>query len=309
MKLWHSLAARNAQRERPLVVAIGFFDGMHRGHQAIARRTLRLRKPGWRAAVLTFANHPASFLRPGTEPPLITTPEERIDLIAAAGFDECFFVRFDASVASITAEQFLLETLIESMGVRGVVVGRNFRFGHKRAGDTSMMQAVLAENGVACLPVENTTDESGERISSTRIRAAIAQGDLHAADALLGHSYELRGRIVLGRGRGHDLNFPTANVELPKKKLLPRDGVYSAVGRFDGRDYAALVSIGTNPTFDGSHRTVEAWLRDFQETIYGKELALRDLRFVREQQRFGSASELKEQMNRDLHAVAYPAFG
>jgi riboflavin kinase/FMN adenylyltransferase len=308
MKIWHSLDARDAQNERPLVVAIGFFDGMHRGHQEIARQALRLRKPGWRAAALTFANHPASFLRPGMEPPLITTPEERLDRIAAAGFDECFFVRFDERIASISAERFLTETLVERLGVRAVVVGRNFRFGTKRAGDTAMMQSVLAQHGVTCIAVENTLDEGGERISSTRIRAYVAQGDVETADRLLGHSYELRGTVVLGRGLGHDLHFPTANIELPEK-LLPKDGVYSAVARYDGRDYAALVSIGTNPTFDGAHRTVEAWLRDFQETIYGREIALRDLRFVREQQRFETIGALKEQMDRDLHAVAYPSFG
>lgn len=308
MKLWHSLGERDPQTQRPLVVAIGFFDGMHRGHQEIARQTLRLRKPGWRAGVLTFANHPASFLRPGMEPPLITTPHERIDLIAKAGFDECFFVQFDERIASITAEQFLNETLIERLGVRGVVVGTNFRFGNKRAGDTAMMQRVMSERGIACVPVQNTVDESGERISSTRIRACVAAGDLETADRLLGHSYELRGRVTLGRGLGHDLNFPTANIELPGK-LLPKDGVYSAVARYDGRDYAALVSIGTNPTFGETSRTVEAWLRDFHETIYGKELALRDLRFVRAQQRFDTVEELKAQMDDDLHAVAYPAFG
>ena len=308
MKIRHALGERDPRTERPIVLAIGFFDGMHRGHREIARQTLRLRRPGWRAAALTFANHPASFLRPGMEPPLITTPEERIDLIAAAGFDECFFIRFDERISSIGAEQFLEQTLIGELGVRGVVVGKNFRFGHKRSGDTALMRTVFEKRGVAFVPVENTAGEDGERISSTRIRQLIAEGDLQSADALLGHGYEIRGRVVLGAGRGHDLRFPTANLELPAK-LLPKDGVYSAVARYDGRDYAALVSIGSNPTFDGSRRTVEAWLRDFRETVYGREVALRDLRFVREQQRFDTVAQLQEQMERDLHAVAYPAFG
>lgn len=308
MKIWHSLRERDPQNARPLVVGIGFFDGMHRGHREIARQTLRLRKPGWRAAAFTFANHPASFLRPGTEPPLITTAEERLDLIAEAGFDECFFIRFDQDVASTTAQQFLTQTLISDLGVRGVVVGRSFRFGNKRAGDTALMRSVLTEHGVACVPLEHTADDQGERISSTRIRACIANGDLETADQLLGHSYELRGRVALGAGRGHDLHFPTANIELPHK-LVPKDGVYSAAARVDGRDYAALVSIGSNPTFNGAERTIEAWLRDFHETIYGRELALRDLRFVREQQRFDTVAELQAQMDHDLHAVAYPAYG
>jgi riboflavin kinase/FMN adenylyltransferase len=300
--------ALKRESDKPLVIAIGFFDGMHRGHQDIARRTLQLRKPGWRTAMLTFSNHPASFLRPGSEPPLICTPEERIDLIGRAGFDECFFVAFDERIASQQAEHFLHDTLIGDLGVRGVVVGKNFRFGHKRGGDTSLMARVFGEAGVAFVPVENTTDEFGDRISSTRIRSLIAEGKTGEADDLLGHSYELRGRVELGAGRGHDLGFPTANITVPKK-LLPRDGVYSATARFDGRDYAALVSIGRNPTFDGSSRTIEAWLRDFHETIYGKELALRDLRFVREQQRFASVEQLMERMHADLEAVSYPSYG
>lgn len=302
----HYEAAREAKT--PLVLAIGFFDGMHRGHREIARQALRLRKPGWRAGALTFSNHPAAFLRPGKEPPLICTPEERIDLIAQAGFDECFFVRFDERIASQQAEQFLRESLLRDLSVRGVVVGKNFRFGNKRAGDVALMQRVFEEHGVSFTAVENTVDENGERISSTRIREAIAAGDLAKADELLGHSYELRGRVELGAGRGHDLGFPTANITVPQK-LLPKDGVYAAVARHDGHDYAALVSIGTNPTFDGRARTIEAWLRDFHETIYGKDLAVRDLRFVREQERFATVEDLLARMHQDLEAVAYPSYG
>jgi riboflavin kinase / FMN adenylyltransferase len=170
------------------------------------------------------------------------------------------------------------------------------------------MKQVFEQNGVLFAPVGNTTDEFGNRISSTRIRSLIAEGKLGEADEMLGHSYELRGIVELGAGRGHDLGFPTANITVPQK-LLPKDGVYSATARFDGRDYAALVSIGTNPTFDGRRRTIEAWLRDFRETIYGKELALRDLRFVRDQQRFANVEELLRKMNDDLAAIAYPSYG
>ncbi len=305
MKIHYQLRRED---KAPIVLAIGFFDGMHRGHRDIARHALRMRKPGWRTAALTFSNHPAAFLRPGSEPPLICTPEERIDLIARAGFDECFFIKFDGAVASQQAEQFLRETLIRDLSARAVVVGKNFRFGNKRSGDTALMARVFVDAGVQFAAIENTADTGGERISSTRIRACIASGDLETADDLLGHSYELRGRVELGAGRGHDLGFPTANITVPPK-LLPKDGVYSATARHDGRDYAALVSIGTNPTFNGSARTIEAWLRDFHETIYGQELAVRDLRFVREQQRFETVDELLAQMNEDMRAVAYPSYG
>jgi riboflavin kinase/FMN adenylyltransferase len=304
MKLHHRLE-RDSQR--PLVLAIGFFDGFHLGHREIARRTLRLRKPGWRAGVLTFANHPATHLRPGTEPPMICTQEERLDLFACAGFDECFFVKFDETIATLSPAAFL-DLLVDRLGARGVVVGDTFRFGHRRAGDTALMREYLTPRGTAVVAVDRVS-EDGERVSSTRIRGQILQGDLAGADLLLGGTgYEIRGPVELGEGRGHSLGFPTANVRVPAK-LIPRDGVYSATARYDGRDYAALVSIGTNPQFDGNRRTVEAWLRDFAHTIYGRELWLRDLRYVREQRFFPDVAELVEQMQRDVAAVGYPSYG
>lgn len=305
MRIYHAFEREPA--DRPLALAIGFFDGFHRGHQAIARQTLRMRKPGWRSGVLTFANHPASFLRPGSDPPLLTTPEERVDLLANAGFEECFFVTFDDRIATMSPEQFL-DTLVDTLGVRAVSVGTNFRFGHKRAGDTALMSEYLARRDVRFAPVENAC-EDGERISSTRIRSLVADGDLGGADRLLGGSgYEIRGIVDLGAGRGHGLGFPTANVR-PPSKLLPKDGVYSAIARYDGRDRAALVSIGTNPQFSGERRTVEAWIRDFHLTVYGREVSLRDLRFVREQKLFAGVDELIVQMQRDLASVAYPSYG
>ena len=304
MQIRHELVRESA---RPLVLAIGFFDGFHRGHREIARQTLRLRKPGWRSGVLTFANHPAAHLRPGSEPPLLCTPEERLTLFARAGFEECFFVTFDDAIATLSPEAFL-EILVERLGMRGIVVGATFRFGHKRAGDVGLMQEFLGEREVKIVPVEPVSD-GGERISSTRIRALIREGDFVHADRLLGGTgYEIRGPVEIGAGRGHALGFPTANVRVPAK-LLPKDGIYSAVARYDGRDYAALVSIGTNPQFGGGARTVEAWLRDFQQTIYGRELALRDLRFVREQRLFAEVGELVEQMQHDMEAIGYPSYG
>lgn len=293
--------------DRPLALAIGFFDGFHRGHRAIARQTLRLRRPGWRSGVLTFSGHPAAFLRPGTEPPLLSTLEERIAAFAAAGFEECLLVTFDDRVATLTPQAFL-DVLVDRLGVRAVVVGASFRFGHKRTGDVALMREYFDRRGVAFVAVENAADGGG-RISSTRIRELVAAGDLAGADDLIGGTgYEIRGIVELGRGRGHALGFPTANVR-PPTKLLPKDGVYAATARYDGRDRPAVVSIGTNPQFGGGERTVEAWLRDFRQTIYGRELALRDLRFLREQMLFEDVDELVAQMHRDIEAVAFPSYG
>ncbi len=305
MKIHHEL--EKPATDRPLVVAIGFFDGFHRGHREIVKTLLRLRRPGYRAAAMTFRNHPATYLRPDSVPPLIATLEERVDLLASSGIDELFLVPFDDRIAQTEASTFLRETLLGTLGVRGLVVGENFRFGHRRAGDAALARETLASSGVVVEAVAPVLD-GGERISSTRIREAICAGDTATADRLLGGSYALRGRVALGAGRGHDLGFPTANIVVPPEKTLPADGVYSVVGRYDGRDYTGLVSIGTNPTFAGVARTVEAWLLDFRATIYGEELALRNFRFIREQRTFADADALLAQMNEDASHAKFPSF-
>ncbi len=290
-----------------MVLAIGFFDGFHRGHQAIVKQLLRLRRPGFRAGVLTFRDHPAAFLR-ANAPALITTCEERLNLLAQAGIEECFCVPFDDRVASMSPRSFIHEVLLQGLRVNAVVVGQTFRFGRERAGDVSFAREELERSGVAFVAVENTMDRA-QRISSTRIREYLASGDLVTADELLGHAYALRGRVVFGAGRGHDMGFPTANLVVAGGKALPKDGVYAALARHDGRDYATLVSVGSNPTFGVGERTVEAWLRDFDRSIYGEELLLHQFRFVRDQQRFDSPQGLIEQMKSDKSAVAYPSYG
>ncbi|MBV8425516.1 MAG: riboflavin biosynthesis protein RibF [Candidatus Eremiobacteraeota bacterium] len=291
----------------PLVLGIGFFDGFHRGHRTIVVALLRERKPGYRAAVLTFRNHPATFLRPAEVPPMISTLEERLDNLGRAGIDEAYLLPFDASIAQLDAHTFTDEIVARRIGARVLVVGENFRFGAGRGGDVGFARERMAALGIGFIAVPQLEDR-GERISSTRVRKAIAAGDVALADELLGAPYVLRGRIVVGQGRGHDLGFPTANLDVSQKKLLPADGVYRCIARHDGRDYAALLSIGTNPTFDGRARTVEVWLRDFDETIYGEQLSIRELRYLREQRRFDSPGELLEQMRADVAAVPYPTF-
>jgi len=306
VKIHHSLVAR-PDDARPLVLAIGFFDGFHRGHREIVRRLMRERRPGMRAAVLTFENHPATLLRPETVPSLITTREERVNLLAAAGIDELYLLPFDNALAEIAARRFVEETLLERLRVRAVVVGENFRFGAGKLGDAASARDLLAPHGVALRAVPPVVAGEG-RISSTRIREAIVAGAVDRADELLGAAYALRGRVVLGEGRGHDLGFPTANLEVRTEKLLPRDGVYACVARYDGRDRPSLVSIGAKPTFGGRDRVIEAWVRDFHETIYGAEMILRDLRFVREQRRFATVGALLAQMREDVAHVPFPEF-
>lgn len=289
------------------MLAIGFFDGFHRGHRAIVDALLRERRPGYRAAVLTFRNHPATYLRPAQVPPMISTLEERLDNLGRAGIDQVYLLPFDAAMAGLDPGTFLDEIVAARLGAAALVVGENFRFGAKRAGDAAYARERLAAKGVGFVGVRKLED-AGERVSSTRVREAIAAGDVALAEELLAVPYVLRGRVIVGEGRGADLGFPTANLALPPEKLIPAEGVYRCIGRYDGRDYAGLLSIGTNPTFNGTQRTVEVWLRDFDKSIYGEELALREIRFVRAQQKFESVEALLEQMRADVAAVPYPAF-
>ncbi len=215
---------------------------------------------------------------------------------------------FDARIASLAPDAFLDDVLVARLGARAMVVGANFRFGAERAGDVAFARAHLGAQGREAIGVPNELLD-GERISSTRVRAAIARGELELADRLLGLPYTVRGTVAFGAGRGHDLGFPTANIVVPPEKMLPPDGVYAITGRHDGRDYPGLVSIGTNPTFDGTARTVEAWLLDFVGSLYGEELALRAFRYVREQRRFDSVDELLAQIRLDASAVSFPSYG
>lgn len=238
---------------------------------------------------------------------MISTLEERLDNLGRAGIDEAYLLPFDAAIATLDAPTFLDEIVIGRIAARVLVVGENFRFGAGRRGDVGFARERMQALGIGFVAVPQLED-SGERISSTRIRRAIEDGEIALADELLGAAYVLQGRVVLGHGRGADLGFPTANLEVPQGKLMPADGVYRCIARYDGRDFAALLSIGTNPTFDGTRRTTEVWLRDFDGTIYGEYLALRELRFVREQRRFDTVQALLDQMRADVAAVPYPTF-
>jgi riboflavin kinase / FMN adenylyltransferase len=305
MKIHHALSQRTGP---PAVLAIGFFDGYHLGHREIVRALLRLRKPGYRAAVLTFRDHPTAFLRPGNEPPLIATTQERINALADAGIEELYLLPFDSSFASLSPDAFIEDVLCETLQARAVVVGETFRYGKGRAGGVADAAARLGASGVTFVAVPNVTLD-GARVSSSRIREALLQGELETANALLGASYSLEGCVVLGAGRGHDLGFPTANLDVPAEKLLPKDGVYAVTARYDGADHRGLLSIGTNPTFEGKARTIEVWMLDFDRSIYGGSLTIRDLRFVREQRRFASSDELREQMVADAAHAAFPTLG
>ncbi len=297
MHIVRSLADYSSDEQ--LLLTIGVFDGVHIGHRAVLARLTSQRKAGLIAGALTFEGHPQEFLEPGAAPKYITTVDEKVNLLDACGLDVLFLLPFDERIQSLSAEKFLRDVLLTRLRTRMLVVGDRWRFGRGRAGDGALAQRILnaANCGFEAAPL---LERDGEKVSSSRIRALIGRHAFSEAEALLGSAYRLSGLVKPGEGRGHRLGFPTANLEVPHRKLLPGSGVYAAVARHDGRDWAAAVSVGDKPTFGGTQMLIEAHLLGFAASIYGEQLSLRDWRFLRQQQRYDSAADLRAQIERDV---------
>lgn len=289
-------------RSDDLLLSIGVFDGVHAGHRAVLGSLVARRRTGELAAALTFEHHPQAFFHPEDAPKQITTADEKVNLLAGCGLDLLFILQFDDRIAQVDAETFLRDILVARLHVKQLVVGDNWRFGKGRAGDVALAERVLEPLGCR-FECASLAQGDGEAISSSRIRALIEARRFEEADRLLGSPYTVRGIVEAGDGRGHVLGFPTANLLISDEKLVPPDGIYSAVAHHDGIDHVAVVSIGTKPTFGGTRRAVEAYLLDFDGSIYGEQIALRTWRHVRDQIRYDGAEALIHQMKLDVESV------
>jgi riboflavin kinase/FMN adenylyltransferase len=288
------------------VVTIGVFDGVHRGHQAIIGHTVkRAAQLGVSSVVVTFDPHPAEVVRPGSHPAVLTESGRKAELIEALGVDVLAVIPFTLEVSRLTAETFVHDVLVASLHASSVVVGENFRFGHKAAGDVALLERLGRTFGFtvegAPLVAAASADESDTIVSSTYIRACVDAGDVVAAAAALGRSHRLEGVVVRGDARGRGIGFPTANLFTAPHVAVPADGVYAAWLIRRGHEPArAAVSIGTNPTFAGRQRRVEAYVLDFDGDLYGERLALDFVARLREQRRYDGVAPLVDQMHRDV---------
>ena len=291
----------------PSVVTVGFFDGVHHGHRRVVRRAVELaRERGAAAVVLTFDPHPSEVVRPGTHPPLLTTPDFRSDLMASLGVDAVLVLPFTPELSQQSPAEFVREVLVGRLHAVGIVVGENFHFGHKAAGNV----AVLAEFGVGLgftvegLALAAPEEGEGSRFSSTDVRRMVLAGDVETAALRLDRPHRVEGPVVHGAKRGRDLGFPTANVETPKYTAIPADGVYAGWLVADGERLPAAISVGTNPQFDGQQRTVEAYALDRTDLdLYDKHVAIEFVARVRGQERFSGVDELIERMKQDVAKV------
>jgi len=294
--------------DRGTVVTIGFYDGVHRGHQALIGRVRELAETsGYSAAVATFDRHPATIVRPDSAPRLLTDLDQRIELLAAAGVDYCVVIPFDEQRAAEPAEEFVTEVLVECLAARAVAVGEDFHFGHNRGGNVKLLQQLGPRHGFEVVPF-GLVEVAGldAPVSSTAIRKLLAAGEVEAAADLLGRPHEVRGVVERGDGRGRELDFPTANLAVPGEILLPADGIYAGwYERPSGAVHATAISLGRRPTFyaDADASLLEAHLLDFDEDLYGERARVRFVRRLRGEERFDSVDALVDQMGRDVAAA------
>jgi riboflavin kinase/FMN adenylyltransferase len=299
-------AARRELPGRGAVVTIGVYDGVHLGHQSVLRLVRELASARDLDAVcVTFDRHPAEVVRPESAPKLLTTTEQKLELLDASGFlDRCLVVHFDHERASEPAEDFVREVLVATARARVVVVGADFHFGKGRGGNVALLEQLGAELGFEVIGVGLVASAPGEPVySSTRIRELLAVGDVAGAAELLGRPHEVRGTVVHGDARGRELGFPTANVAVPPQICLPGDAVYAGTYRGpDGLERVSAISLGTRPTFYAEHGMLllEAYLLDFDGDLYDQPAAVRFVERVRGQERFGSVDDLVARVQADV---------
>ncbi|MFB9234377.1 bifunctional riboflavin kinase/FAD synthetase [Plantactinospora siamensis] len=307
MERWRGYAAAPRGWGRS-VVTIGVFDGVHKGHQAtIGHAVKRAHDLGVRSVVVTFDPHPSEVVRPGSHPAILTEPARKAELIEQLGVDVLCVVPFTPEFSRRSAEEFVHDILVEHLHTAVVVEGENFRFGHRAAGDVPLLERLGRTFGFAVEGGPLVTDD-GTVFSSTYIRSCIDAGDVSAAAAALGRPHRLAGVVIRGDQRGRQLGFPTANLLCHRYAAIPADGVYAAWlvrdparAGSDGRTrLPAAVSIGTNPTFSGQDRRVEAYVLDFTGDLYGEQLALDFVAHLREQRAYQGVEPLIAQIDEDV---------
>lgn len=286
------------------VVTIGKFDGVHAGHRAVLARLRELAaERGLTPTVVTFDRHPLSLLAPERCPPPLMSNAQRLDALAAEGVATTLMITFDRAFSALPAEEFVRRVLVDALHTRVLLVGGDFRFGAGGAGDVPLLQRLGAEFGFEVEVLGEVLDH-GQRISSTRIRSLLAEGDVTDAAELLGGLHRIRSTVVHGHARGRTLGYPTANLSPQIEGFIPRDGVYAAFLLAGGREYPAAVSIGNNPTFEGiPDQTVEAHAIDAHFDLYDATVELAFVQYVRPMHKFPDAESLAVQMGHDERVI------
>ncbi|HPI75591.1 MAG TPA: bifunctional riboflavin kinase/FAD synthetase [bacterium] len=302
MHVFNSFEEVPSQQGMNVTLTLGFFDGVHLGHRRILDRVGMFYDPGVQVSgLVTFDPHPSELLAPDKVPQLLTTKEEKIEILKDFKLSYILFAPFNAELAQMPAERFVDEMLVRRLGAKQIIAGYDTRFGSGKRGDVELLKKMGAEKGftVERIDVVRTDNKS---VSSTAIRELLLKGEVTAAEGMLGRPYAMKGEVVKGIGIGKKLGFPTANLKVDPKKLVPADGVYAAMCETGGETVKAAVSIGSRPTIPlkNPDRVIEAHLIGFNGDLYGKELKVEFTRRLRPQRKYGDAKALAEQLAKDI---------
>jgi riboflavin kinase/FMN adenylyltransferase len=288
------------------VITIGNFDGVHIGHQALFHEVVEKADAiGGTSIAITFEPHPIRVLQKSSTLPLITVYEQKNELIARAGIEVLICIPFTRDFASLSAEAFIKDLLIKKIGMRAVVVGKDYTFGRNREGNLSMLQSYASRLGYEVIVADwiKAEQKLDDRISSTRIRELIMAGEVEAARKMLGRHYQIRGLVVKGRDRGGKLlGIPTANINL-QDELCPKTGIYAVTVEHDRQLYRGVANIGYSPTFDDNLFTIEVHLLNFTKDIYGEKIRINFIQRIRDEKKFAGIADLKEQIHQDIKAA------
>ncbi|HEX4665551.1 MAG TPA: bifunctional riboflavin kinase/FAD synthetase [Chthoniobacterales bacterium] len=290
-----------AQVPGPVFLAIGVFDGVHRGHQAVISTATRdAKEAGGTAVVVTFDPHPAKILRPDKTPRLLTATPHKVALIRALGVSHLLVLTFDRDLAATAPDDFVRQLVAAANPLHEVCVGQEWSFGKNRAGNLALLKELGAQLDFNVVGVEPVTSK-GEIISSTAIRRAVETGDFETAARMLGRDYTILGTVEEGKHLGKSLGFPTANLSAHSEQFPP-NGVYAAEGSLDGQTLRGVVNLGVRPTIAGGspQRVLEFHIFDLDRDLYGKEIEMRFLRYLRPEQKFENLGALREQIGRDV---------
>ena len=300
MKVIKSLDLAQLQ-ESSIVVALGSFDGLHLGHQAVIRQTIEnAQEQGIFSGVYTFSPHPLKIINPAIAPCQIISPQQKIRLLGEMGIDYYFEQHFTPQFARVDYQTFIKNYLVEKLKLKHLVIGEDFRFGKQGRGELTTLEGLGKKYGFSVSGIK-TVRHGGVKISSTRIRKLISQGKLSSIPGLLGRYYQIEGRVVPGHGRGKKLGFPTANLEAQTDYVLPPRGVYAVYVNIDNKHYRGLSNFGYNPTFANKEYSIEIHILDFPEReIYGQTISMELVDYIRKEMTFSSSTELAEQIRKDI---------
>ncbi|ADL51536.1 bifunctional riboflavin kinase/FAD synthetase [Clostridium cellulovorans] len=279
-------------------ITLGSFDGLHMGHQQLIKSTVsKARENNIKSMVYTFSNHPLSILAPDKEPKQLMVNEKKIEILKKLEVDIVNFAHFNEEYLKIQPVAFI-ELLVKKYNMKGIVVGYNNRFGYKNQGDVELLKAYSNEYGYEVIVID-PVKEHDTIVSSTKIRAFITEGEVEKASVLLGRPYSLEGKVVSGKHLGNTIGFPTANIEINFKRLLPKGGVYYSNVKVENKIYKGITNIGYNPTVQGDSLSVETHILDFNQSIYDEFIEVYFVKRIRDEKKFKSIDELVKQLKQD----------